>query len=1787
MKDKFRKILSIMLVCCVLLSGSSSLARVLAEEASSEQAEIAPAAEEPKSTPEPKPEAEPTAAEEKQAEPEPVQEEADEAQEAEEDAAETTPPPTQEPTEAPLEPTEQPANAETAEPTEPAEATAQPETESEKEKPFIESFDVSELPEVWYVEIGTPEDKIALPLSLKVCWSDGTEGKIGVRWVCVDDGSGESKYVSKPKNSQTVYTFQARLTEDALCNAQMPEIKVTFKAAEGRVKVAGVGYIEGGVLFITKEDVRLDALPTQAEYDKIEIRKDASCKFLCEVGDELTVENNGVMWGGVFAGKVVNNGMIWRDEEKDVFSEFRGKVVNGKEGIVLGGDFENSIKPDKNAFDFSKVDFEKQFVYGDIAYDREVDPNMAVESAVSEESVSFDGEKIYCFGVSAQEDAQEPELVGRTIDDLESGVQYSVFAKIQVQNDAAEFESEWTKLSLTVCASAEINGAEESGDSDEQDDAQVNVAAVQEALPEAQSEENGDEDEIEITVDYEAEKVTVRSLQEGTRAMRLVGRGGTVYAANSASITARLEQLLDQIENTDETLVCRVVLSDGTNEEYNFQLKARPDFDGENVSVTVSEVGEGTVRLSCDSAYQSGLMSGNAVYWADESGLVTGMQPDSRGEYSVILRKRGSNAQQCFASKRGAALDENEETISVRLKDAFYVTLAENFTQEGLPSDYTVVGLDSAADSERVVCSWYAVDMNGVETLLTETPAGEGTLHLTEEQQKAMFFRRMKVVAVDESTGEAVSDVSEIVCTAGIEYELDYVKEEVSFFAAVKPEVDCVLYFGENGENILWPANVDRVSVPLLDLGGVPTEINYFINHEASGTTSSAACLSVSPRPIPDAEDLVIDVTETQIAVSGILKDYEIAFGYDASASLAEKAEIKDGAALWNVKDGAKERYIFLKSPASNEEGKESFASDWTLIARIEQGFGCTLSPDSVAVGEMLSAVPNADYENVQWQWYRGDEAISGATSADYTASAEDVGAVLRVQMRCGSLRASAAADVRMFAPTAEVDYERETIAFTTSAALQEGWSIVVSGETGGAANKAWPAGESRAEFTLAELGIDPDSHAFSAPDYEVSFCLRDASEVEGATAHMKLPVRAAFSGKEAEWGDSYYEGPVTAVFVYGNGQNMALSLSEADAPDLKLGVGPIFGKLKENTVYWVWMQDRAVQGESFASEWKHVNKLKTQAVVEITATVSSSAVWHPTKRDGLTISYSDKNFDAEAVTVGWYKPNGNKLSGYPTEAGNYVVKLALSEEAAKWYKLKESEFDFTLKALAMNAKNTRVSCESLTYNGQEQLPKRMKVIVDGVELPTTEYTVGKLKSQNYSNAGTPIATVTGKNNVSGSISVMYRIVKAKPPAIVWPSASRITKGQSLSASRLTGGSLGLGSFAWQNQSTTPGVGISRQNVVFTPKDTVNYDWSNTETVKGINVTVIATASSGSSGSYGGGHSGSYNYGGGYDSDEEIVWESEEEERIDSSEVLTGAYLHGGESMEGEEALQIVCDGVGRFHDYELLPVLRYPALDKAAAAMMTPEEYAQATAPDHMLLVVASNNDAEAPSQRTLHLTLAQLEYLYNEMGFTTVQFRNGDAEAMLSLEEVFGGDVCKLAAYMNTMKDEVDPLVLDLEEMEDAELDADALMRQSLEIRISPDVNVEGKTAWNMSAWLVNEYQEIEISSLTPSFSVRIDAGELSEEAEEAILERYAIARVDAQGDAETLETSIVSSPDKLPEDELYECEYFRVDMPDDETQTVFTEYVDCMDIQLYRRTALACAYAGAGSYQMMELE
>ncbi|MCY1635053.1 T9SS type A sorting domain-containing protein, partial [Marinifilum sp. D737] len=88
-------------------------------------------------------------------------------------------------------------------------------------------------------------------------------------------------------------------------------------------------------------------------------------------------------------------------------------------------------------------------------------------------------------------------------------------------------------------------------------------------------------------------------------------------------------------------------------------------------------------------------------------------------------------------------------------------------------------------------------------------------------------------------------------------------------------------------------------------------------------------------------------------------------------------------------------------------------------------------------------------------------------------------------------------------------------------------------------------------------------------------------------------------------------------------------------------------------------------------------------------------------------------------------------------------------------------------------------------------------------------------------------------NTVSGNINIT--VDKADATVSAWPAASKITYGQNLSESILTGGTANVeGSFAFTNPSATPNAGTQSVEIIFTPTDNSNYN-----TVSGnINITV-------------------------------------------------------------------------------------------------------------------------------------------------------------------------------------------------------------------------------------------------------------------------------------------------------------------------------------------------------------
>lgn len=108
-------------------------------------------------------------------------------------------------------------------------------------------------------------------------------------------------------------------------------------------------------------------------------------------------------------------------------------------------------------------------------------------------------------------------------------------------------------------------------------------------------------------------------------------------------------------------------------------------------------------------------------------------------------------------------------------------------------------------------------------------------------------------------------------------------------------------------------------------------------------------------------------------------------------------------------------------------------------------------------------------------------------------------------------------------------------------------------------------------------------------------------------------------------------------------------------------------------------------------------------------------------------------------------------------------------------------------------------------------------------------------------------ATMPGNDTYSDvSATVEVTVNKAAAPEINFPTASPLTYGKKLSESTLTGGSVDLGTFAWANAETVPGVGTAGHAVIFTPSDTTkqNYEKIPDEKLTGeVSVTVEKAAS--------------------------------------------------------------------------------------------------------------------------------------------------------------------------------------------------------------------------------------------------------------------------------------------------------------------------------------------------------
>ncbi|MDR0304781.1 MAG: leucine-rich repeat protein, partial [Chitinispirillales bacterium] len=191
-----------------------------------------------------------------------------------------------------------------------------------------------------------------------------------------------------------------------------------------------------------------------------------------------------------------------------------------------------------------------------------------------------------------------------------------------------------------------------------------------------------------------------------------------------------------------------------------------------------------------------------------------------------------------------------------------------------------------------------------------------------------------------------------------------------------------------------------------------------------------------------------------------------------------------------------------------------------------------------------------------------------------------------------------------------------------------------------------------------------------------------------------------------------------------------------------------------------------------------------------------------------------------KAGTVGNVGIQTHKAKFTPTDIANYnvVENIEVSVNVAK-------------------AKITKpaVTNTNLVYIGSEQTA--------GIATNTT-YTVTGDKGTTANNYNATIV-LTDKANcewadgTTDDIVLTWTITKAMPSEIVFPTTSDIiyTPNKLLSQIAFVGGS-GDGIFAWENASIVPTANNDGYNVVFTPRDADNYDYTGINLTKTVDLSV-------------------------------------------------------------------------------------------------------------------------------------------------------------------------------------------------------------------------------------------------------------------------------------------------------------------------------------------------------------
>ncbi|MBQ1338612.1 MAG: hypothetical protein IIY32_09875, partial [Thermoguttaceae bacterium] len=209
-----------------------------------------------------------------------------------------------------------------------------------------------------------------------------------------------------------------------------------------------------------------------------------------------------------------------------------------------------------------------------------------------------------------------------------------------------------------------------------------------------------------------------------------------------------------------------------------------------------------------------------------------------------------------------------------------------------------------------------------------------------------------------------------------------------------------------------------------------------------NATTSSSVVYPFTQLDAPTLAILAKTNTGVQISIGAVTNatSYIVDYSLSSDFSNATTVTYKNPVTIWITGLNYGATYYFRVKASAAAYADSEYSATVSNNPNVSPLSGVTLSTDAPKVGREITAAVSPSGATATYQWYRGETAISGATSASYVPTSDDVGYALTVTATgsgnySGSVTATAASSVAV--PLPQLDAPVASILAKTSTAVR------------------------------------------------------------------------------------------------------------------------------------------------------------------------------------------------------------------------------------------------------------------------------------------------------------------------------------------------------------------------------------------------------------------------------------------------------------------------------------------------------------------------------------------------------------------------------------------------------------------------------------------------------------------------------------------------------------------------------------------------------------------------------